>query len=54
MMNKKFLTFIVIILIIITSVSIALYNIPSENHAPIALAVADNTCGKSPLAWAQS
>ena len=37
-MNKKFLTVIVIILIIITSVSIALYNIPSENHAPIALA----------------
>ena len=47
MMSKKFLTLIVIILIIITSIGIAIYNIPSENHSPIALAVADITSGKS-------
>lgn len=48
-MNKKILVFLIIILIVATSVSVAIYQMPSENHAPVASAVADIKFGKSPL-----
>ena len=48
-MNRKILAFMLVILIIIAVVSVAIYQIPSENYPPIASATADSTCGKAPF-----